>query len=78
MRTTIDLPDALLRRAKAQAALSGTSLKELIARALDQGLRNSPASTSRKRSKLPVARGTTGRTLPSFSSAEFHRLLDEE
>jgi hypothetical protein len=78
VRTTIDLPDALLRRAKAQAALSGTSLKELIARALEQGLRSPHASAGRKRSKLPVARGSTGRTLPSFSSAELHRLLEEE
>jgi hypothetical protein len=35
MRTTVDLPDELLRRAKSEAALSGRKLKDLI----EQGLR---------------------------------------
>jgi hypothetical protein len=34
MRTTIDLPDALYRRAKAAAALRGESLKALVSAAL--------------------------------------------
>jgi Ribbon-helix-helix protein, copG family len=33
MRTTLDLPDALLRQLKAKAALEGTSLKALMRRA---------------------------------------------
>jgi len=35
MRTTIDLPDELFRRAKAQAALRGKKFKDLI----EEGLR---------------------------------------
>jgi hypothetical protein len=35
MRTTVDLPDALFRRAKAEAALRGYHLKDLI----EEGLR---------------------------------------
>jgi hypothetical protein len=35
MRTTIDLPDALFRRAKSEAALRGQKLKDLI----EEGLR---------------------------------------
>jgi hypothetical protein len=35
MRTTVDLPDELLRRAKSKAALSGRKLKDLI----EEGLR---------------------------------------
>lgn len=35
MRTTIDLPDDLFRRAKSEAALSGRKLKDLI----EEGLR---------------------------------------
>jgi hypothetical protein len=35
MRTTVDLPDELLRRAKAEAALRGRKLKDLI----EEGLR---------------------------------------
>jgi hypothetical protein len=36
MRTTIDLPDALLRRAKATAAMRGVSMKSLIIAALER------------------------------------------
>ncbi len=34
MKTTIDLPESLLRQAKAEAALSGRKLRELVAEAL--------------------------------------------
>ncbi len=36
MRTTIDLPEALFRKTKATAALEGSSLKELIIRAIER------------------------------------------
>jgi hypothetical protein len=39
MRTTIDLPDELLRQAKAKAAIHGIKLKDLITRYVEQGLR---------------------------------------
>jgi hypothetical protein len=35
MRTTVDLPDDLLRRAKSEAALSGRKLRDLV----EEGLR---------------------------------------
>ena len=35
MRTTVDLPDELLRRAKAEAALRGRKLKDIV----EEGLR---------------------------------------
>lgn len=39
MKTTIELPDALLREAKAAAAREGTSLKEVLTLALRDHLR---------------------------------------
>jgi hypothetical protein len=43
MRTTVDLPDELMRAAKAKAAASGESLKDLFARAVAKELgRRSP------------------------------------
>ena len=36
MRTTIDLPDALFRRAKATAAARGVSLKQVITAAIEK------------------------------------------
>ncbi len=80
MRTTIDLPDDLFRQVKARAALDGLDLKDLITRFVEQGLRQEalPSTAPRQRSELPVARGATGRTLPDLTSAEIHRMLEEE
>ena len=38
MRTTIELPDQLLKQAKTRAALSGMSLKELFIEAVEEKL----------------------------------------
>lgn len=38
MKTTVDLPDPLFRRAKATAAERGVSLKSFITRAVEQSL----------------------------------------
>lgn len=81
MRTTIDLPDDLFRQAKARAALDGTTFKELVARFVEQGLHANVRRTlerTRRRSEPPVARAATGRSLPVFSHAELHRILDDE
>jgi hypothetical protein len=54
MRTTIDLPPALMRAAKARAAEEGESLKDLVNRAV-----------AREVGVPATARGKTGRvTLP--------------
>ncbi len=42
MRTTVDLPDSLYRRAKAEAALRGIKLKDLV----EEGLRRMLESPS--------------------------------
>lgn len=39
MKTTIDLPDELLRKAKSRAALQGRSLRSLFQEALESQLR---------------------------------------
>src|SRR5579871_1305607 len=38
MRTTVELPDDLFRRAKAHAALNGVNLKDLVATGLELAL----------------------------------------
>jgi len=82
MRTTIDLPDELLRQAKAKAALDGMKLKDLITQFVEQGLGRgalrSTAPLRRRRSALPVARAATGRMLPSLTNADIYRILEEE
>jgi hypothetical protein len=47
MRTTIELPDELLRRAKSRAALAGVSLKEFFIEAVEQKLGAQAAKTRR-------------------------------
>jgi TRAP-type C4-dicarboxylate transport system substrate-binding protein len=81
MRTTVDLPDAIFRQAKARAALDGMTLKELITGFVVQGLRGmdpqSAGERQRTRSEPPIARPATGRPLPRYSNAELYELLDE-
>ena len=57
MRTTVDLPDELLRRAKSKSALLGVPLKTYISSALEREL-ESPATRRVKprRAKLPLIR----------------------
>ena len=43
MKTTLELPDALLRRAKIAAAQMDTTLKDLLRRALERELAALPA-----------------------------------
>ena len=43
MKTTVELPDELFRRAKATAAAQGMSLKQLFSEAVDERLRRDGA-----------------------------------
>ena len=43
MRTTVDIPDELFRRAKSEAALRGRKLKDLVAEGLRLVLDKTPA-----------------------------------
>lgn len=82
MRTTIDLPDSLLRQAKARAALEGLTLKELITSYVVQGLQQGTvqsASQPRQRSAPPmIARAATGTPMPALSADELAELDIQE
>jgi hypothetical protein len=81
MRTTIDLPEDLYRSLKARAALSGLSLRELIRRLIEQGLR-SPGSgqgaRGERREPPPVIIPARGVPIPALSQAERLRLEEAE
>ena len=55
MRTTLDLPDELLKRAKIEAVERGTSLRDLVGAALEREL-NRPTEPKpvRKRARFPI------------------------
>jgi hypothetical protein len=62
MRTTIELPDELLTRAKIQAAIQGVSLKEFFVDALERSL-----ATPVKKVRRPppvIGNGTGPRITP--------------
>ncbi len=52
MRTTIDLPDDLLRALKVQAATRGESLKDVVTRAVSREIARNQAE--RRRVALPL------------------------
>ena len=54
MRTTVDLPDALFRRAKATAAVRGMSMKKLITSAIERETRPSAPPQPLKRRAFPI------------------------
>jgi len=59
-RTTIRLPDELVRRAKRKAAAEGRSLTALIEDALRRLLSEQPAAARTPHRELPVSRETGG------------------
>ena len=79
MRTTLDLPDPLLRQLKSRAALEGITLKQLLRDAIERGLSAppGPAGAARQRSTPPSL--ALGRPLRAkrFSNAALYELLDE-
>lgn len=54
MRTTVQLPDDLLRTAKAEAAARGETLKEFLTRAISHELGTAAAPPKRGRVELPL------------------------
>ncbi|MBA3328925.1 MAG: DUF2191 domain-containing protein [Solirubrobacterales bacterium] len=74
MRTTVDLPDELLRQARRRAADEGTTLTALLADGLRLRL-DPPASPRGKRRALPVSR-TGGGMQAGIDPASNASLLD--
>ncbi len=60
MLTTVELPPALLRKAKVRAAARGESLKTLLTRAMAAELGQGNETTTRRRVELPLFGNSTG------------------
>jgi hypothetical protein len=67
MKTTVELPDELYRRAKAEAALRGRKLKDLV----EEGLRL-VLETARKTRRPPSLAGLTRRARGMIDSGVPH------
>lgn len=91
MRTTIDIPEAVLRRAKAEAALRGMKLKDFVTQALRATLRgelevleSSPDYGVALEQRIgegcvfPLIRGDGGPALRDATGPALNRLLEDE
>jgi hypothetical protein len=72
MRTTIELPDELLARAKSRAALSHMSLKEFFIQAVEQKL--APAALKKVR-HAPNVISTGGPPIPDLTPHQIEEAL---
>ena len=72
MRTTIELPDELLARAKSRAALDGVSLKKFFIEAVEQKL--APPSVKKRRLEIPVIT-TGGPTIPDLTPQQIEETM---
>ena len=78
MRTTVDIPDNLLRRAKAAAALEGKSLKVFLTEAVIHELeRSAEKKIVRKKISLPLVPSNRPGTL-KLDSDNIARILSQE
>lgn len=76
MRTTVHLPDDLLKRAKKKALAEGRTLTSLI----EEGLRSVLAgrgATCRTKSRLPRSSKATGGLLPGIDPLKLLQQADE-
>jgi hypothetical protein len=74
MRTTLDLPDLLYWRLKLQAAKESKTLRELVIRYLEEGLRRGGSPGPRPLPRVLKA----GRRIPVRTHEELWGLLEEE
>lgn len=75
MRTTIDIPDDLFRKTKATAALRGSTMKELVVRALEREVtKQQPSKGTPSRVKLPLLHLKSGKKL-DLTNFDFDHLL---
>jgi hypothetical protein len=80
MKTTLDLPDALLRDAKATAAMRGESLRDFVAAAVDARLGAEKAAVGRSgwRAAFGVARPADVAAVDRIVSRDFESVDPSE
>jgi hypothetical protein len=77
MRTTIDLPDGLFRKAKAIASLKGLTLKQFITGAIERELSADNVPLKKHRITLPLVPSKRPSSVV-LSGEMISRILDRE
>jgi hypothetical protein len=76
MRTTFDLPDELVKRAKIAAVRRGSTLGDLVAEGLRRVLTVESAPKRKRMTEAPV-KLPEGHTIPIRTNQELAELLDK-
>jgi hypothetical protein len=77
MRSTFDLPDSLVKRAKIAAVERGSTLRDLVAEGLRLVLTEKPEVPRKRMTEAPV-KLPPGRSIPVLSNSEIAALFDQE
>ena len=77
MRTTVDLPDSLFRKAKAIASLKGLTLKQFITGAIERELSADNVPLKKRRITLPLIPSKRPGSVV-LSGEMISRILDQE
>lgn len=77
MRTTLDLPDELMKRAKIAAVRRGSSLRDLVAEAISRLLADVSGPKPRRMTEAPI-KLAPGHTIPVRSNSELAELFDQQ
>jgi hypothetical protein len=77
MRTTFDLPDELMKRAKIAAVKRGSTLRDLVAEALRRLLADQSPPERRRMTEAPI-KLPPGTTIPIRTNREIARLFEDE
>ncbi len=77
MRTTFDLPDDLMKRAKIAAIRRRLSLRDLVAEAIRQFLAEPASSKPQRMTEAPI-KLSPGHAIPINSNSELAQLFDQE
>ena len=77
MRSTFDLPDDLVKRAKIAAVKRGVTLRDLVAEGLRRVL-NDKSSTQNRRMTSPPVELPPDSSIPLRSNRELAEILEQE
>jgi hypothetical protein len=77
MRSTFDLPDSLVKRAKIAAVKRGSTLRDLVAEGLRRVLSDEQYGQRKRMTEAPV-KLPPGHSIPVLSNGEIATLFDHE
>ena len=77
MRSTFDLPDSLVKRAKIAAVKRGSTLRDLVAEGLRRVLSDEQYGQRKRMTEAPV-KLPPGHSIPALSNGEIAMLFDHE